>query len=370
MPQPLPITSVDVVQTADSAFDDVFNVGGESPEVLAVLNCDIRTSLAEFARDGILKIENEHLSWVTKRKSVNDSLDLARRVRRLSNVFRNMRLKSTDILPALARNALNDPVGGVRRSNFGAMVARFPEKATTRAVARKLLKSSNPLLQCDAATFLRTPDAIDVLRSLIADTSLSEPLRIEALHNLTQSGSPDVESRRVLRGILVTANQPSTLRITAIREIERLLLAEMIHPLLEALPDADDQTLVALAGALGALENTIAEEGLLARLGTQDPDAKIAIIDALGRIGSPSAVSSLLELSSGSGVSRNIKKSALAAITQIQARVPGAVKGGLSIPDTADHTGALSVVPDSGGHLSSAAPEPSPEPSEREKESL
>jgi HEAT repeat protein len=106
---------------------------------------------------------------------------------------------------------------------------------------------------------------------------------------------------------------------------------------------------VAAAEALGATGSPAAEAPLLAALERDIPDLRVAAARALGRVGTAAAVVPLKDAEGRAGDSA-FSRAARQAIAEIQARLPGASPGQLSI--ASGESGTLSLVDDERGRLS------------------
>jgi hypothetical protein len=94
-------------------------------------------------------------------------------------------------------------------------------------------------------------------------------------------------------------------------------------------------------------------------LARDEPDLRIAVAQALGRVGSTSAVSSL-EDARARHDEREFDRAARQAIAEIQSRAPGASPGQLSLADADSRAaGELSLADDESGALSLSEKPPS-----------
>jgi HEAT repeat protein len=106
---------------------------------------------------------------------------------------------------------------------------------------------------------------------------------------------------------------------------------------------------VAAARALGASSDHAAEAPLLEALQRKRPDIPVAAAEALGRVGSATAVPSLKDAAEGSSDGA-FRSAARQAIAEIQARLGGATPGQLSLAE--GEAGQLSLPEASSGRLS------------------
>jgi hypothetical protein len=338
---PLPLTGPDRL-SGDPGFDARVEVRGQPIEVAALLGVRVRSLVLDLMSSGHLKVELRNVSWGPRDARVHTCGDLAARVRQVIDLARLLRLRPDDIPRRLAENALQDPVLAVRVHNLSMLLDSYPKADSARQTAETSLGSEAPLLRLRAARFLGTPDATAVLRVLLRAPEVDHKIRLEAMESLANV-LPAIDLPPLLGEFVVAKPPDRAMCIAAIRAIGRRKLEESISTLLEAAPDADDETMEALADAMGALGDPSAERVLLPRLESKVEPTRLAVIRALGHVGTAAAVEPLLPLAKGVLHSAELKSAVREAIERIQERLGGAEEGQLSIAEISDQQGALSL---------------------------
>jgi HEAT repeat protein len=128
-----------------------------------------------------------------------------------------------------------------------------------------------------------------------------------------------------------------------------------VEPLVEALAVRTGLVATAAARSLGALGTPAAETPLIRALNGDAPGLRVAAAEALGRSGTVAAVLPLKSVAERSG-DRNLRRAARQAVAEIQARLPGASPGQLSL--SATEAGQLSLADSEAGQLSFPQGEP------------
>jgi HEAT repeat protein len=111
---------------------------------------------------------------------------------------------------------------------------------------------------------------------------------------------------------------------------------------------------VATAEALGTTGSTAAEPALILALHREAADVRLAAAQALGSVGSAAAILPLKE-AAGRSIDPDLRGAIRQAIAEIQARLPGASPGQLSLAGT--EAGQLSLAQAEAGQLSLAQAE-------------
>jgi HEAT repeat protein len=142
-----------------------------------------------------------------------------------------------------------------------------------------------------------------------------------------------------------------------------------VEPLVTALAVETGVIAASAASALGALQAPAAEQPLIRALWREAPGLRVAAAEALGRSGSTAAVLPLKQ-AADRYPDTAFRRAVRQAIAEIQARLPGASPGQLSLAaaesgqlSLADESsGQLSLVTGQAGHLSLAEARRPPEP--------
>jgi len=134
----------------------------------------------------------------------------------------------------------------------------------------------------------------------------------------------------------------TALPCACIDAISRARTPEAVAVLAGVLTDAREDVAVAAAQGLAASPSEEGERALVASLGHDVAAVRIAAADALGRIGSPQAVTPLRECAGAHRFDGALRRAARQAIVEIQARVTGASPGQLSL--AAGDAGQITLV--------------------------
>lgn len=153
---------------------------------------------------------------------------------------------------------------------------------------------------------------------------------------------PRERARDLLRRVLRATDEDC--EIEGARAVEALRLGELVGDLIGLLPAPRPDVSIAVAHALGAIGDPVAEEALLQLSEAVRVDVQKAAIEALGGCGSPRAIGRLRALG-GALFAGEVGDLAEKAISRIRGRNAGAEEGTLAI---ADQGGELSVPPEKG----------------------
>jgi hypothetical protein len=310
------------IEVGDPAFDDEFFVQGQVPLALAILSPETRQRLAGLLRGrvavpgrepvdvtatlshGVLEVRVKESGFSGRREQVPailaEALDVARRL-----------VAPTDVAARIAENVRLETEPGARLRAVLELAREFPAHPGTRAT---LLAARD--------------DASDEVR-LRAAMALGEEGRETLLDLVGGAGTADAVTGRAVAAIgerLPEGLGEATLR-RALDDTERSSTAQ------------------ACLEALGRLGRASAEGLMIEALRSRDSEVQAAAARALGRVGTVAAVSALHEAGLPRGVVRQ-------AIAEIQARLPGAGPGQLSL--ATGEAGALSLAEGEPGRLSLA----------------
>ncbi len=220
------------------------------------------------------------------------------------------RLVAPRDLPArIAENIGREPLAGVRLHALLALLQAFPQHAATRAALLAACLDVHPELRFRGAVALGA-EGHETLFALA-----------------TAEASDDAFALRAVRA-LGDALTPGRAEIALRR----------------ALAARHGRTAETCAEALGRRGDASSEGVLLAAVTSADARVALAAVRALGRVGTAAAVPALRALTSSwlSGLSGAARQ----AVAEIQARLPGAAPGQLTIADQA--AGALSLATEPG----------------------
>jgi HEAT repeat protein len=333
------------IEIGDKAFDDDFHVTGPHVFVRALLDGQTRRSLRALLLEIDLEVDRGGLGgalrvtmpwplheWALAR-ILGLMLDVARRLERPPDVARR-----------LADNARLDPLPEVRLQNLLTLVREYPERPATDEALLAACADTSDWIRVRAATALGERG-----RTTLFEVALRDPPDDAATAQAIAVLGDRLTHERVsgILGRALRARQPGTVRACldalasrgdeAVEEIARVMSVEK------------GELAVAAADALGATGCPSAEPPLVAALARDVAGLPVAVARALGRVGSAAAVASLKDAEARAG-DADFGRAARQAVAEIQARLPGASPGQLSL--AGDEAGKLSLTEDERGRLS------------------
>jgi len=236
-------------------------------------------------------------------------LDIARRL-----------LPPEDMARAAARNAQSDPDPGVRIHHLRTVRADAKDPQLVQATYWAALADPAAEVRLEAALACG-PEGVPVLRAMVADEQAPDRCRARAVRLLRAELPTDLAEAALVQALGAHAS------MTALACIE---LLQVRHP-----PSID------------AIVPT-AEPALVDAL-TKEADVRVAAAEALGRIGTATAVLPRQEAARahpGDGALRQVVRESVAAI---QGRLPGSSPGQLALAEGA--SGQISVAEDPRGRV-------------------
>ena len=307
------------IEIGDDSFDKKFWIEGPMRQVLALLDAETRRLMVLVNNESWLEI-----SFGTLRAQQMDDERVAYVLPLLLDIGRRL-AGLTDLPRRLADNARGDPEAGVRRQNLLVLVRELPE----------------------------APETLEALRAACSDPS--PEIRLQAAKGLGAEG-------RDLLLDLAESLVDDGVSADAVATLDRELSFERTKAILDhALDRRLTKTARACLEALGRSgAAAAAEPPLLLALQREEADLRIAAATALGRVGSAAAVLPLKEATERSWLDRELHRAAHQAVTEIQARLQGALPGQLSL--TQADAGHLSIAVEPAGQLSLPPEEPGQTP--------
>jgi HEAT repeat protein len=323
------------VESGDSDFDSLIEVDGNSSLVHALLVHPVRRTLTSLARRGTVRLQEGCLAYQLLERlwSSGSLIALVREVLHATTGFPAV----VGIPAALALVARTDPVPGVRARCLTALLAEH---------------SGHP----DAASALEAAltDPSDAVR-VVAATALGER-GVPVLREIATR--PDSEESPVARSITLLGRRLSTTETLAILDAalkrKRPIVATAAIDALGRTGDAaacerlsgvllarDDGLAVATANALGEVPSVAAEQALLSGLTARSPDVRHAVVLALAKVGTLETIPRLKTMLEITGRNLDLASALRQAIAAIQARLPGAAPGQVSLAE--DDSGRLSL---------------------------
>lgn len=276
-----------------SALAGHLRVNGKGP-------LGVRASLSE----GTLRLECRD-GWNAPGERVSEllrgSLDLARRL-----------VLPPDLPLRIAERLPREPEPGVRRVALLTLAREYPDNPATRPALLTALQDESAEVRLRAAMTLGEAGR-ETLLALVASEATEDGCAARAVAALGEHLSDDQATQALRR----------------------------------ALDSGHAETALACVSALSERPAGMAEGTLLSALSNARSDVRVAAARALGRVGSAAAVRELLMVSERAA---DLRGPARQAIAEIQARLPGASPGQLSLAGGA--AGALSLA---GGEVEAGA---------------
>jgi hypothetical protein len=337
------------VATGDHGFDRAATLLGPATHLLAVLDAATRARLVLLARNGPVTVVSGEVQVTVDERQ----LETARR-RHLESVLAvsDRLFGEPDLAAELARNAREDPHPGARERNLAELARTFRGAPRTQEALRAALADASPSVRIRAAYELGE-EGREFLQRVAEDEAASDEIVAAAIRAL----GPHFGADRVDRML------KSALRgrrgATAAACIERLGVGDVADAAatLGRILRVDRGPLaIAAAGALGRLAGSSADPAIEARLvealATEERDVAFAVVEALERIATVAAIAPLRAMADRSRSVPGLQQAVRRAIAAIQARVPGAAHGQLSLAPALG--GSISLAPEQSGQLSLA----------------
>jgi hypothetical protein len=332
-------------------FGHDFNVLGDESLASALLDGELRAMTGRgdelSIEDGRIVFESPFLVQRNPRRAIES---LVRMVHRLSDVLHH-RVELTDLLLA---NLERDDDPTVRANAVETLFRDGADSLTRERAAALALADHDPQVRFAAARHLGER-GFDVISEIIGIEILHENVQLRALRYLARSFP--ARAQPIL--LVALASQSEQLQATAIGLVAETADRSFAIDALAKVEPLSYFNATRLAEALGTLGPAV-EPALIellyfrARRGLMlDLDMRIAVADALGRVGSLIAVRHLHPYAEGHLHDDNLRLAAATAIEIIQARSGGAGGGGaLSLVDPPREAGKLSVADEERGLVS------------------
>jgi len=334
----------------DPEFDELALVQGRESEVVALMNEENRAGVKRLVLEGGT-LTGQTLT-LTRTGTMTSSNPIVSAVRDLVELARDLQ-GPRPISRALARNALKDPLCGVRLRNLLLLIDQHPDNPVVQDTARQLVDDPDGAVRMVALAWEGDWRRGHKLygRHPVGDDGL-----VVLARAATNSGGSDAGD--VLLKIALSAGVPPRPRNIAIttllhQEDPRLLSQ------LTGLVDLDESVAKVVATVLADLSDPVHEPTLVKLLDHDAIAVRLAAIEGLGVVGSIQTVGLLLPLTSGVFTQGRLKRASSRAIRQIQVR-SGVPQGGgqLSVVDPQGGGGALSRAEPEGGQVSPAGSRP------------
>ena len=309
------------VRLGDPEFDAMCTVDGDLSEALAVLNAVARRLLGSVChRPPAIQVGGARVE-ITEAALILDEAGLLKWHTRLDNRLRDLALLAGQLErlePQLAarilRNLNAEPLPAVRRLALMTLLRQHAGSPEALEAAEIGASDNNPEVQLEAA--IARGDAGFDLVIEIAETQPPRPMLVRALQFLGRH----LTAERI-EAILANARvgQVTPVERLAIREAGKQHQNHLAGRLVELLEGADPVTARSLALSLAWIGDASTEPHLIQLLSHDDVDLRRAAAEALGRVGSATAVDALKAQIQG-WESPRLNRDMRAAIAQIEER--------------------------------------------------
>ena len=243
----------------------------------------------------------------------------------------------------LFRNVERDPAPRVRRKSLELLLDRHQAEPKTIRATELALHDADPRIRLIAGV-QKGPDGSRTLCDLVESGSVPESIRARGLQVLLETMPWEAIHTTVAR--CLSPDTPEEVRNMAISRSGELRLATAVEALIGLTRHDDAETVSLSVLALGQIADPTAEPAILGLLDRIDQvPLQLKVVEALSTLGTARSVEPLLKLVGGT----TIKTSAREAIRRIQSRLGDVDAGRLSIVESADGAGSLSLAPEPGG---------------------
>jgi HEAT repeat protein len=329
------------IEIGDERFDAGVSVRGPELLLRALLDASTRSLVHDFVARGGHVTQGDLCA-----ESSSDETPPIALLRQAVSIARRL-LPPVDLRTRLGDIVRQDPLPEVRTRALGALAGRFGDDEGVRAVCREALTSADAELRLTAALALGG-EATDTLVELAQDTEGDNSQAARAIQALGRR-LPLERALAILTDALRSGHRK--VAVAVIDALGRIGGPAAASRLAAVLATAGAELSRAAVGALATMADGAAEAALIRALSHSELEVRVAAAEALGATGTMAAVAPLRLMLDSSGAGRQISRAARHAIAAIQARVPGASPGQVSLAE--DETGQLSYAePDRRGSLS------------------
>jgi HEAT repeat protein len=329
------------IEIGDEIFDRTFLIQGPAGMVLALLSAETRRLLLALSTETRLEIRLGEL-----RAEEDSDEKLPALLPRLLDAGRRFS-PPPDVSRRLAENVRQDPESGVRLQSLLCLIREHPGELETAEALRAACADPSPEIRLQAAKELG-PEGRDVLLK-IAESLVDDTLCAEAVAAL----SPDLpfEPGKTILDRALGSRHLQTAH-ACVEALGRNGGAAAVASLAKVLEREKGELATAAVQALEALGSP-AEPPLIHALQREEKDLRLAAANALSRVGTAAAVLPLEEVAQRSWLDRELRRTALHAIAEIQSRLHGASPGQLSLAGA--EAGQISLAQAGTGQLSLTA---------------
>jgi hypothetical protein len=334
------------VATGDLAFDARFVVQGDPLETMALLDGRCRAQLLEISGMLVITVQDGRLQGTFPERT-EDAAILETLILSLVGIAQSLSLERSEIPRRLLQVVREDPAGEVRRRTLEMLIAHCKDRKEAALAVEAARLDADPRVRVVAA--LRDGlDGVDALESIARDRDAPGFARAEALRALLQRATAE-RSVVTLEACLKRSVADDVLHaaIDGLGSLRHAPSAERLVGILRRTSDPETEERVLYA--LGRIGGGVAEQGILAHLErVEELDRLLPAIEALGRIGTARAVEPLQKRREGLLTASRLKDAAKEAIRQIQSRLGDVDAGRLSLVETSQGSGDLSLAEEPG----------------------
>jgi hypothetical protein len=315
--------------TGDEAFDARVCVWNAQLSGFASLTQRARGQVLALLDWGALAVQPRRLCLVVPGPMVQVSPSLPVILRQCLDVAQRLSSASGDAADALAASARSDPAIEVRVRCLEVLGRHFADTAAARRAVEEALVAEHPRVRVAGASLFPGPAAFDCLTAVLESCPLDGQAQARALGHLVDS-YPDRDLSTRLAVALQSGFEP--LWQVAAEAAAGSAHVDRLEKLIAGSPHdkAEVQDFAART-----------EQALVRRLVT----SPLVAARALGCVGTLAAIEPMLksmrEVSPLGGARGAVRD----AVREIQQRLGGGQGGGLSLAETAETIGALSLAP-------------------------
>jgi HEAT repeat protein len=340
------------IQTGDPAFDAAAVVEGARDLVFALLDADTRRQVRALMGPGMdpaagpsqepFTVEHGALRAVIEESVFDYESAIAAHTGPLLALAQRL-VAPQDLPQRLVETIGREPVPAVRARALAALASEYPDTPLTRSTAQALLADAAAEVRLQAA--LALGEAGDpVLVQIASDEATPDGIAARALAKLGARIGRE-RAQLILKGAVPVRRDRTA--VACIKILAARADDEVVRALIRALRLASDEVSAEAAHGLGRTGLPAAESGLLDALVHSASMVRLAAVQALGRMGTAVCIPALKQAGAARSATDELREAARDAVAAVQARLPGATPGQLSL--AAGDAGQLSLPADNSG---------------------
>jgi hypothetical protein len=335
----------------DPRFDEEVSIYGDEIMVRALLDQRTRAMLVEHVANNGFIVHNSTV-YTAENSHVTNPSFLVTRVRAMLRLAEGLALADEHTAMRLLETALAEEIEPARQRAFHLLFAHFATHPEVQRAVPRILRDPNPLIRLLAAQ-AEGEAGLARVEAMAVDPEVPQDVRVVAYCYLVQFAGTHPDVRSMIERALATE------RTRIIATIIRFSGTVKCQALLPYVAHALDQTrepaiALACAEAVLSIGGPEVEPLLIRAMAWPDATVRVALVRALGKVGTARSVEVLLPHAQALLIDGVLKDAAKAALRDIRARLLNAESGCLSLVQGDDQRGALSLRVDEGGALSIA----------------